>query len=82
MSRWYFKIYFIIVIVVAIGTIVSVVIGEDNLVKYNKERDSAINGCVQCKLQEGNNYYFYTCNGSEFWTLRENWVKLNASICK
>lgn len=73
---------FVIVVAIVLFVIVVVVTGEDNLSKYNKERNTAINGCVHCKIQEGNNYYFYTCNGSEFWTSRENWVKLNASICK
>jgi hypothetical protein len=75
-------ILFVIVAAIILTVIVTIVCGEDNLVKYNKERNLAINGCVQCKLQELDRYYFYTCNGTEYGTSRVNWANLNASICK
>ena len=42
----------------------------------------ATNGCVQCKLQDSEGYFIYTCNGTEYDISRLQWVNLNASICK
>jgi hypothetical protein len=67
---------------IIIFAIIGVARGEDKYAKINQERNMAINGCVQCKLQELDRYYFFTCNETEYSISRENWVKLNASICE
>ena len=73
---------FILFIAVILFFSVTIICGEDNHDKYVKERNLAINGCVQCKFQELDRYYFYTCDGIEYGISRQQWVNLNVSECK
>ena len=82
MSKCRSYLMFILVVAVIAFGVVTVVYSIADHDKYVKEINSAINGCVQCKFQELDRYYFYTCDGIEYGISRQQWVNLNVSECK
>ena len=44
-------------------------------------RNQSISGCVECKSQSGNHFYFITCNGTEYPISKDVWGSLNSSEC-
>jgi hypothetical protein len=50
--------------------------------EYQNDRAIALEGCIECKFTDYDNYYFYTCDGKEYWLNRSAWVNLNVSECK
>jgi hypothetical protein len=69
-------------IVVPIVAGFGVYYGNDNHIKYLNDREIALEGCIDCKFTDYDNYYFYTCEGKEFWINRSTWINLNISECK
>lgn len=68
LRSWYFWIWILsLIILVVLGLYTT--------------RNQSISGCVECKYQSGNHFYFYTCNGTEYPISKDVWVSLNSSEC-
>jgi len=50
--------------------------------KEYKEKESALEGCIRCKIQVSGTFYFYDCNSSKYIISMDEWVNINASICE